>query len=75
MEKTPATLLEKLRQPGHQAAWKHFVHLYSPLLHHWAMRLTNHHQDAADLVQDVFTVLVQKCLTPDGWFEALAWVE
>lgn len=58
MTTTPVTLLERLRQPGEQAAWERFVRLYLPLLHHWAHRLGRHDQDAADLVQDVFAALV-----------------
>src|SRR6058998_2879516 len=60
MATTPISLLEKLRQPADQLAWKQFVHLYTPLLFHWARRVGLQTQDAADLVQDVFTVLVQK---------------
>lgn len=57
---TPISLLERLRQPNEQAAWERFVQLYTPLLAHWANRLGLLGQDAADLVQDVFMVLVQK---------------
>jgi len=32
MERTPVSLLEKVRNPADQAAWKRFVHLYTPLL-------------------------------------------
>jgi RNA polymerase sigma-70 factor (ECF subfamily) len=59
MHTTPVSLLERLRQPGEQAAWARFVKLYTPLLCHWARRLGARGQDVADLVQDVFTVLVQ----------------
>jgi RNA polymerase sigma-70 factor (ECF subfamily) len=57
---TPVSLLERLRQPHEQTAWGRFVELYSPLLYGWAQRLGLQDQDARDLVQDVFTVLVQK---------------
>jgi RNA polymerase sigma-70 factor (ECF subfamily) len=60
MHSTPVSLLERLRWPQDQEAWERFVHLYTPLLCHWARRLEMQGQDAADLVQDVFTVLVQK---------------
>jgi RNA polymerase sigma-70 factor (ECF subfamily) len=60
MDATPASLLERLRQPVQQVAWERFVHLYTPLLAHWARRLGLEGQDGADLVQDVFTVLVEK---------------
>ncbi len=60
MTTTPVSLLERLRRPEEQAAWQRFVQLYTPLLCHWAGRLGLQGQDVADLVQDVFTLLVQK---------------
>jgi RNA polymerase sigma-70 factor, ECF subfamily len=60
MDLTPASLLDHVRNPADQAAWKRFVQIYTPLLYHWAHRIRLQDQDAADLVQDVFTVLVQK---------------
>src|SRR4051812_43509906 len=60
MHTTPVSLLEQLRQPTSADAWERFVRLYTPLLFSWARRLGLQEQDAADLVQDVFTLLVQK---------------
>jgi RNA polymerase sigma-70 factor (ECF subfamily) len=61
MNTTPVSLLERLRDPAaEQAAWERFVQLYTPLLTHWAHRLGLAGPEAADLVQDVFTLLVQK---------------
>lgn len=60
MHTTSASLLERLRQPADQEAWAHFVRLYTPLLYYWARRAGLQQQDAADLVQDVFTVLFHK---------------
>jgi RNA polymerase sigma-70 factor (ECF subfamily) len=60
MNTTPVSLLERLRRPAEQAAWQRFVRLYTPLLCHWARRLGLRGADAADLVQDVFVVLVRK---------------
>jgi RNA polymerase sigma-70 factor (ECF subfamily) len=60
MHTTPVSLLNRLRQPGDEAPWARFVELYLPLLRHWAGRLGLQGADAADLVQDVFTVLVQE---------------
>jgi RNA polymerase sigma-70 factor (ECF subfamily) len=57
---TPASLLERLRQPGEQQAWGRFVDLYTPLLYYWARRLGLPSAAAADLVQEVFVVLVRK---------------
>jgi RNA polymerase sigma-70 factor (ECF subfamily) len=77
MSKTPISLLERLRQPEEQAAWERFVQLYTPLLHHWARRLGLQGQEAADLVQDVFTLLVAKMpefrYKPDRRFRAWLW--
>lgn len=60
MPTTPVSLLERLRQPIDQDAWSRFVNLYLPLLFHWARRLGLRQDDAADLVQDVLTTLVQE---------------
>ncbi len=60
MHTTPASLLERLRQPGERAAWDRFVQLYTPFLYYWARRLGLQEPDASDLVQDVFILLLQK---------------
>ncbi len=60
MDTTSATLLERLRQPGDAEAWTRFVQLYTPLLFRWAKRLTQRDEDAADLVQEIFLLLLQK---------------
>jgi RNA polymerase sigma-70 factor (ECF subfamily) len=60
MNTTSVSLLERLRQPDAEADWMRFVNLYTPLCLCWARRLGLQQADAADLVQDVFTVLVQK---------------
>jgi RNA polymerase sigma-70 factor (ECF subfamily) len=60
MDSTSPTLLQRLRRPSEEGAWGRFVQLYSPLLYHWARRLGLAEADAADLVQEVFTILVQK---------------
>jgi RNA polymerase sigma-70 factor (ECF subfamily) len=60
MNTTPVSLLERLRQSPEQKAWARFVELYTPLLFHWARRVGLQEPDAADLVQDVFALLLQK---------------
>lgn len=60
MDSTPRSLLQQLRQPDQPRAWEQFVDLYTPLLLLWARRLGLQSDDAADLVQDVFVVLVKK---------------
>jgi RNA polymerase sigma-70 factor, ECF subfamily len=56
---TPVSLLTRIREPSATDAWGQFVDLYSPLLFHWAHRLGLQENDVADLVQDVFAVLVE----------------
>jgi RNA polymerase sigma-70 factor (ECF subfamily) len=60
MHTTPISLLERVRQPGEQAAWARLVEMYTPLLFYWARRRGLQESDAADLVQDVFALLVHK---------------
>jgi RNA polymerase sigma-70 factor (ECF subfamily) len=62
-DSTPAGLLERLRQPGSTDAWPRFVALYTPLLRCWARRLGVRNSDAEDLIQEVFTVVLQKLST------------
>jgi RNA polymerase sigma-70 factor, ECF subfamily len=57
---TSPSLLERLRQPAPAEAWGRFVDLYTPFLYHWARQLGLQESDAADLVQEVFTLLLQK---------------
>ena len=80
MYTTSASLLERLRHRDQEQAWARFVELYSPLLLYWARRAGLQQQDAADLVQDVFTTLLQKLpeFTYDcnqnfrGWLRTIA---
>ena len=60
MHTTPPSLLEQLRRPDDQRAWRRFVDLYTPLLFYWARRVGLQESDAADLVQEVFALLVRK---------------
>ena len=60
MHTTPPSLLEQVRRPDDQQAWRRFVDLYTPLLFSWARRVGLREPDAADLVQDVFTLLIRK---------------
>jgi RNA polymerase sigma-70 factor (ECF subfamily) len=52
--------LTQLRRSPDEAAWTRFVHLYSPLLFGWARQAGLNEGDAADLVQDVFIVLLKE---------------
>ncbi len=60
---TPVSLLNRLRQAADQTAWNQFAELYTPSIYAWARRCGLQAADAADLVQDVFVVLVQKLPT------------
>lgn len=60
MTQTPASLLERLRQPGQHAAWASFVELYTPLVYRWARSQGASENDAADLVQEVLLILLRK---------------
>ena len=59
MTETPASLLERLRQPFEPEAWGRFVALYTPLIFSWGRRVGLQETDAADLVQEVFVTLLQ----------------
>jgi len=56
---TPVTLLQRIRRGDGTDAWDRFVQLYSPLLFFWALKQGANEADAADLVQEVFVVLIQ----------------
>lgn len=60
MHTTSPTLLRRVRSLGDADAWSRFVRAYSPLLYAWTKKLGLRHEEAVDLVQDVFAVLVQK---------------
>lgn len=60
MPDTSAGLLARLQDPDQQLAWDEFVELYSPLLYYWARRIPLQQADAADLVQEVFAILVRE---------------
>jgi RNA polymerase sigma-70 factor (ECF subfamily) len=50
----------RLRTTTDTQAWRRFVDLYTPLIYLWARRLGLQEPDAADLVQEVFALLLQK---------------
>jgi RNA polymerase sigma-70 factor (ECF subfamily) len=75
MEEHHDSLLERLRRCGSRADWDRFVDLYSPLLQHWARRLS-FREEAADLVQDVLILVMQKLpsITGEGERSFLGWM-
>src|SRR5262245_58504116 len=51
---TSLSLLERLR--GHDSeAWRRFVHVYGPLVYSWCRRVGVDGEDAADVIQEVWT--------------------
>lgn len=60
MDTTPASLFDRLRQPGDDSAWLRFAEICTPLLHRWARHLGLQTSDANDLVQEVMLLLVAK---------------
>lgn len=56
-ERTPASLLERVRRADDANSWSRFVDLYAPLLMTWIRRLGVPSEDRADVVQDVFATL------------------
>src|SRR5437016_1883156 len=56
---TPASLLERLRQPSETEAWTRFVKLYTPFIYSWARGTGLQPADSLDLVQDVLTALIE----------------
>lgn len=57
---TPPSLLARLRQSPEREAWERFVEMYTPLFFAWTRRLGLDDHESADLVQDLFTVLVEQ---------------
>jgi RNA polymerase sigma-70 factor (ECF subfamily) len=60
MDTTNFSLLERLKLPVDERAWSRFVDLYTPMIYSWSRQVGLQESDAADLVQEVFAVLVRK---------------
>jgi RNA polymerase sigma-70 factor (ECF subfamily) len=60
MSDTPVSLLQRLKTAPAREGWDRLVSLYTPLLYYWARKQGLQEADAADLVQDVLTVLVRE---------------
>jgi RNA polymerase sigma-70 factor (ECF subfamily) len=63
MNTTSLSLLERLRGGTNPVDWQRFVTLYTPLLYRWAGQVGAQQADAADLVQEVFTLVYRKLPT------------
>jgi RNA polymerase sigma-70 factor (ECF subfamily) len=60
MAETSLTLLERLRLRSDASAWVRLVDLYTPLIHSWLRRHQVRPEDADDLAQEVFGVLLRE---------------
>jgi len=60
MNSTSESLLLRLKDSHDQQAWSRFVQLYTPMLFGWARGTGLQSQDAADLVQEVLTLVFRK---------------
>ena len=67
MNTTSESLLFRLQQHAgstatdvDQSAWDTFVGLYTPLMFHWARKVGLEQNDAADLVQEVLTIVFRR---------------
>lgn len=79
---TSIHLLERVRDHDDQAAWDHFVALYSPLLTRWTRQWGLSPHDSLDVVQDVLVALLRQLpgfqYDPArghfrGWLKTLTW--
>lgn len=60
MPSTSASLLVRLRSPTDHLAWSRFIDIYGPLLFRWVGRYRLQDHDAADVVQEVLTVVARE---------------
>jgi RNA polymerase sigma-70 factor (ECF subfamily) len=57
---TSASLLERLRTPSDEAAWRRFDNLYRPYIKRWLLRDPTLRDEADDVAQEVMTVVVRE---------------
>jgi len=60
MDSTSVSLLRRLHSDDREIAWERFVELYAPLIYRWTHRAGLAGHDAADCVQDILILLVDK---------------
>lgn len=60
MNSTSESLLIRLKSAGDHQAWSRFVELYTPLIFYWARKTGLQTNDAADLAQDVLSIVFRK---------------
>src|ERR1700722_8344123 len=59
MDETRLSLLERLRNPGDNAAWADFVQRYEPLLTSYIRKKGVPEHDVADVVQAIYVSLLR----------------
>jgi RNA polymerase sigma-70 factor (ECF subfamily) len=74
---TSTSLLRRVQQ-GDADAWRRLARLYSPLVYRWARRCGLQPNDAADIVQEVFTSVARNIDTfrhdlPESSFRGWLW--
>jgi RNA polymerase sigma-70 factor (ECF subfamily) len=60
MSETSLSLLQRLRHQPDPESWQRLVELYAPLIGDWLRRASVQPQDADDLIQEVFSVVVKE---------------
>lgn len=60
VQTTSISLLKRLRQTAADQDWRRFVEIYTPLLFHWVRQAHVRPPDDADVVQEVFVLLLEK---------------
>lgn len=60
MSTTPVSLLQRLHSQPDETDWSRFVELYTPLIYYWVCQMGFKDADAADLMQDIFLLLLDK---------------
>ena len=77
MTETPVSLLERLCRAPDEKLWERFIRLFTPILACWARRLDVAPGDLDDVLQEIFSLLVQKLpmfrLDRNGSFRAWLW--
>ena len=67
---TRVTLLDRLSDPRDHEAWAEFVSLYGPLVFQFARRRLPQDEDAADVMQEVLSAVMQgRYQRPKGRFQ------
>ncbi|MFC6440744.1 RNA polymerase sigma factor [Bowmanella sp. JS7-9] len=72
-EQTDEKLISKALA-GHAGAWTKLVRRYDKAIYHYALRMCSRHDDAQDLMQDIFMAVCRNLATYRGDGEFKAWL-